>query len=130
MDQSLGVLHRVPDGAVVKRGPSCLPAGTRRWLCTRQTPPDRIAVAEVSESVDAPSDLASRPLNAEMLEAADIHDLHGADLPWKSLKSYVLLFLNGVLLADLVSETPKLIGDNTHDSDPVYPVDMGSTVRH
>jgi Rrf2 family protein len=93
-------------------------------------PADRIAVAEVSEAVDAPSDLASRPLNAEMLEAEDIDDLHGEDLPWKSLKSYVLLFLNGVFLADLVPERPKLIGDIAHDNDLAYPGDMGSTVRH
>lgn len=76
-------------------------------------PADRITVAEVFEAVDAPSDFATRPLNADTLEDGDIRDLHGTDLLWEALKSYVLLFLSGVSLADLAPETANLVGDNT-----------------
>ena len=75
--------------------------------------PGRITVAEVFEAVDAPSDFATRPLNADTLEDGDIRDLHGTDLLWEALKSYVLLFLSGVSLADLAPETANLVGDNT-----------------
>ena len=93
-------------------------------------PADRITVAEVFEAVDAPSDFANRPLNADTLQDEDIHDLHGTDLLWEALKSYVLLFLNGVSLADLAPQAANLIGVSTNDNDPIYPVDMGSTMRH
>ena len=76
-------------------------------------PADRITVAEVFEAVDAPSDFATRPLNADTLEDGDIRDLHGTDLLWEALKSYVLLFLSDVSLADLAPETANLVGDNT-----------------
>ncbi len=93
-------------------------------------PADRITVAEVFEAVDAPSDFASRPPNADTLEDEDIHDLHGTDLLWEALSSYVLLFLDGVSLADLVPDTANLVGDNANDNDLVYPVHMGSTLHH
>ena len=93
-------------------------------------PADRITVAEVFEAVDAPSDFANRPLNAETLEEDGIHDLHGTDLLWEALKSNVQLFLNGVSLADLAPEAASLVEDNTSDNEPVYPQDMGSTSRH
>ena len=93
-------------------------------------PADRITVAEIFEAVDAPSDFASRPLNADSPEHEDIHDLHGTDLLWVALKSYVLLFLNGVSLADLAPETANPVGDGTNDNDPVCHVDMDSTVQH
>ena len=93
-------------------------------------PADRITVAEVFEAVDAPSDFARRPLHVDRLEGEEIHDLHGTDLLWEALKSYVLLFLNGVSLADLAPEAADLVGDSTDDSDPVYPVDVESALRH
>lgn len=93
-------------------------------------PAHRITVAEIFEAVDAPSDLANRPLNADTLEDEDIRNLHGTDLLWEALKSYVLLFLNGVSLADLAPETDSLVGDDINDNAPVHRMDMDSTVRH
>ncbi|NIA72101.1 Rrf2 family transcriptional regulator [Pelagibius litoralis] len=88
-------------------------------------PAQRITVAEVFQAVDAPSNFASRPLNADTLEAADIHDLHGTDLLWEALKSAVLSFLNDVSLADLTPESPELISVGGNDR-----ADMRSTARH
>lgn len=93
-------------------------------------PADRITVAEVFEAVDAPSDFANRPLNAETLEEDDVHNLHGTDLLWEALKSNVQLFLNGVSLADLAPEAANQVEDSTSGNDPVYPQDLGSTSRH
>ena len=93
-------------------------------------PAHRITVAEIFEAVDAPSDLTNRPLSADTLEDEDIRDLHGTDLLWEALKSYILLFLNGVSLADLAPETDHLLDDSTNDNAPVYRVDMDSTVQH
>jgi len=93
-------------------------------------PAHRITVAEVFQAVDAPSDFANRQLNAETLEAEDIHDLHGTDLLWESLKSYILLFLNGVSLADLAPEATESISDDTNDEAQIYPFDMQSTAHH
>lgn len=93
-------------------------------------PAEQITVAEIFRAVDAPSDFASRPLNAETLEDEDVHELHGTDLLWVAMKSCVLLFLNGISLADLAPETVNPIGDVSDDNDWMYPVDMGSTARH
>ena len=93
-------------------------------------PAHRITVAEVFQAVDAPSDFAYRPLNADTLEVEDIHDLHGTDLIWEALKSYVLLFLNGVSLADVAPEASELISDDTNDEAQIYPFDMQSTAHH
>ena len=87
-------------------------------------PADRITVAEVFEAVDAPSGFANRLLNADTLEKEDIDDLHGTNLLWGALKSYVLLFLKGVSLADLAPEAANLVGADTSDNDRVHPVDM------
>ena len=97
-------------------------------------PADRITVAEVFEAVDAPSDFANRPLNADTLEDEEIGDLHGTDLLWEALKSYVLLFLNGVSLADLAPQAANLVNDSANDSandsDLLYRADMDSIVTH
>lgn len=61
-------------------------------------PAHRITVAEVFQAVDEPSDFANRPLNADTLEADDIDDLHGTDLLWEALKSYILLFLTSYFI--------------------------------
>ena len=91
---------------------------------------DQITVAEIFQAVDAPSDFASRPLNAETLEEEDVRELHGTDLLWVALKSSVLLVLNGISLADLAPEAANPIGEFTDDNDWICPVDMESTVRH
>lgn len=93
-------------------------------------PAHRITVAEVFQAFDDPSDFANRPLNADTLEADDIHDLHGTDLLWEALKSYVLLFLNGVSLAHLAPETADLISDDGSDQAAIFPTDMQSAAQH
>jgi Rrf2 family iron-sulfur cluster assembly transcriptional regulator len=93
-------------------------------------PAHRITVAEVFQAFDDPSDFANRPLNADTLEVDDIHDLHGTDLLWEALKSYVLLFLNGVSLADLAPEATESISDGTDDKAQIYPFDMELTAHH
>ena len=93
-------------------------------------PADRITVAEVFEAVDAPSDFANRPLNADTPEQEAIQDLHGTALLWEALRSYVLLFLNGVSLTDLIPAAANPTGDGANDNDPVYALDLNSTVPH
>jgi Rrf2 family iron-sulfur cluster assembly transcriptional regulator len=91
-------------------------------------PAHRITVAEVFQAVDAPSDFANRPLNADTLEAANIND--DTNLLWEALNSHVLLFLDSVSLADLAPEATELISDDTKDEAQIYPFDMQSTVYH
>ncbi|WP_373085943.1 Rrf2 family transcriptional regulator [Sneathiella sp.] len=63
-------------------------------------PAQRITVAEVLQAVDASSDFVNRPLNGNTLKADDTtNDLHSADRLCDALKSYALLFLDGVSLA-------------------------------
>ena len=68
-------------------------------------PAHRITVAEVFQVFDEPRDLHGRPLKPVTLEPEAIQNLHGTDLLWESLKSYILLFLNGVSLADIALES-------------------------
>ena len=97
---------------------------------TLARPAHRITVADVLQAVDQPSGLSVRPLNAARLEAVDVRNLHGTDLLWESLRGYVLLFLNGVSLADLTPETAELIGDDGADQVAIHAADMQSTARH
>lgn len=93
-------------------------------------PAHQIAIAEVFLAVGAQSDLANRPLNADMFEASDIHNLQGTDLLWESLKSYVLLFLMGVSLADIAPEATEMISDDTEEEAQIYPFDIRSKAHH
>lgn len=93
-------------------------------------PAEHITVAEVCQAVAEPVDLWIRPLNATTFEAEDVHNLHGTDLLWQSLKSSVLHVLNGVSLADLALEAADLIGGNDYRATPIYQTDMQSTARH
>lgn len=93
-------------------------------------PAERITVAEVFQAFDDPSDFANRPLNADKLEAEEIGNLHGTDLLWVSLKSYILLFLNGVSLADLAPEAVDLISDYGSDHAAIFSTDIQSTAQH
>ena len=62
----------------------------------------------------------------DTLEHEDIHDLHRTDFLWETLRSYVLLFLNGVSLADLAPEAANSAGENANDSNPIYLANTGS----
>ncbi len=93
-------------------------------------PAHRITVAEIFEALDQPSDLLDRPLNASTLEMTDINDLQGTDLLWEALKGYVMLFLNGVSLADLAPATASLIDDEAGGINAIHAVNMQSTAQH
>ena len=93
-------------------------------------PADRISVAEIFEAVDAPSDFPNRPLSADTLEDEDIRDLHGTELLWEGLKSYILLFLNGVSLSDLAPQADDPVGESTSENVAVCRVETASTARH
>jgi len=93
-------------------------------------PADRISVAEIFEAIDAPTHFPSRPNNADTLEDEAIRDLQGTDLLWEALKSYVLLFLNGVSLADLAPQVDDPVGESTRENVAVCRVETASTARH
>lgn len=93
-------------------------------------PADRISVAEIFEAVDAPAHFPGRPDNAGTLEDEAIRDLQGTDLLWEVLKSYVLLFLNGVSLADLAPEVDDPVGESTGENVAVCRVETASTAQH
>ena len=64
-------------------------------------PADRITVAQILEVFDDPRGLTRGPLNAVTLEPEEIGALQGTDLTWEALKSNIVLFLNGVSVADI-----------------------------
>lgn len=68
-------------------------------------PAEQISVAEIIEALDEPRILLDRPLNAVSLEPEGIGNLHGTDLLWEALKTSILLFLSGISLADIASDT-------------------------
>lgn len=96
-------------------------------------PADRIMIAEVFQTFDAPSSLTSYPSDAKPSKAEEAHDLHGADLLWEALRSYVLSFLSDVSLADVVSGASGVIDRHTSSIDEDDSVDafgMRPTMRH
>ncbi len=93
-------------------------------------PAERITVAEIFKAFDHPRVLNRRPLNAITLEPETIENLHGTDLLWEALNSRILLFLSGVSLADIATETAHLFADDETDSGPAFQAGMPSTTRH
>ncbi len=93
-------------------------------------PAERITVAEIFKAFDQPRVLNRRPLNAITLEPETIENLHGTDLLWEALNSRILLFLSGVSLADIATETAHLFTDDETDSSPAFQASMPSTTRH
>ena len=93
-------------------------------------PAHRITVAEVFHAFDEPRGLLDSPLNAVTLEHGSIQKFHGTDLLWESLKGYILLFLDGVSLADLALVTTDLIGDDSDHGSTIFLTGMQSTARH
>lgn len=97
---------------------------------TLARPAERITVADVFEAVDEPSGLSAPPLNATTLQAEDIRALGGTDLLWEMLRGYVLRFLDGVSLADLVPQTAILVDDDGTGHAAIHRPSMRSTARH
>ncbi len=93
-------------------------------------PADMITVAEIFKAFDEPRLLSRRPLNAITLEPEPLENLHGTDLLWEVLNSRILLFLSGVSLADIATETAHWFADDETDSSPAFGASMQSTARH
>ncbi len=93
-------------------------------------PADQITVAEIFEAFDEPRVLSRRPLNAITLEPETLNNLDGTDLLWEVLKSRILLFLSGVSLADIATETAHWCADDETDGSPAFGASMQSTARH
>ena len=93
-------------------------------------PADMITVAEILKAFDEPRVLTRRPLNAISLEPETLENLHGTDLLWEVLKSRILLFLSGVSLTDIATETARPFADDEADSSPAFGASMQSTARH
>ncbi len=90
-------------------------------------PADMITVAEIFTAFDDPHALSRRPLNAITLEPETLENLHGADLLWEALKSHILLFLSGVSLADIATETAHPFACDQTDSSLAFGASMQST---
>ncbi len=93
-------------------------------------PADLITVAEIFKAFDEPRVRSRRPLNAITLEPEPLENLHGTDLLWEALKSRILLFLSGVSLTDIATETTHPFADDQTDSNPAFETSMQSTARH
>ena len=87
-------------------------------------PAEMITVAEIFEAFDEPRVLRRRPLNAISLEPEPLENLHGTDLLWAVLNSRILLFLSGVSLTDLATETTHPFADDQTDSNPAFETSM------
>lgn len=68
-------------------------------------PPHRITVAEVFRAFGEPRTLDDRAVASRGLSDPEIDELGGTDLLWESLNGYILLFLDGVSLADIAPAT-------------------------
>jgi DNA-binding IscR family transcriptional regulator len=81
-------------------------------------PAHRITVAEVFRAFGEPHNLDNRPLALRDLSDLEVNELGGTDLLWEALNSYILLFLEGVSLADIVPATdaplPNHMGHTVH----------------
>jgi len=93
-------------------------------------PADRITVAEIFKAFDEPRVLNRRPLNAITLEPETIDNLDCTDLLWEVLKGRNLLFLSGVSLADIATETAHSLADDEPDNGFAFQASMQSTARH
>lgn len=93
-------------------------------------PAHRITVAEIFLAFDEPRDLISRPLDAVTLKPDFVQDLHGTDLLWESLRRYILLYLNGVSLADVAPETSGMPNDDADYWSTNSEENMQSTAWH
>jgi Rrf2 family transcriptional regulator, iron-sulfur cluster assembly transcription factor len=90
----------------------------RRPGCYLNRPAHRITVAEVFRAVCEPHNPDDRPLALRGLSDLEVNELGGSDLLWEALNSCILLFLEGVSLADIVPATdaplPNHMGHTVH----------------
>jgi Rrf2 family protein len=75
-------------------------------------PADRITVADVFRVFDEPRTLDGRVFPPASLDAVGNCRGFGTDLLWKALSSYILLFLEGISLADIAPDTDRALPDH------------------
>lgn len=85
-------------GLVTKEG------GPHAGYCLRR-PAHRISVAEVFRAFDASDGSDDGSSVTTSLSQSEIDALSGTSLLWEALNSYVLLFLEGVSLADIAPKS-------------------------
>ncbi len=93
-------------------------------------PADVITVAEIFRAFDEPRVLSRRLLNAITLEPEPLENLHGTDLLWEAIKNRILMFLSGVSLTDIATETAHPFADDETDRSLAFGASMQSTARH
>lgn len=86
-------------------------------------PAHRVTVFEALQVFDEPHLPGARAGNRHQTVA----DLCGTDLLWESLKGYVLLFLQGVSLADIAPEVPDHGASSTG---LVIPFETSTSAKH
>ena len=74
-------------------------------------PAHRITVAEVFRAFGELDTLDDRPGGPQNLSESEIDELGGTNLLWEALNSYILLFLEGVSLADIAAATNNEFSD-------------------
>ena len=75
-------------------------------------PVHRITVAEVFRAFGEPHALDDRPFASWSLSAPEIDQLGGTDLLWQALNGSILLFLEGVSLADIAPAADGATSDH------------------
>jgi len=91
---------------------------------------DRITVAEIVQALDERRDLDGRPANATTLKPEEIYNLHGTELLWESVSSYILLFLSGVSLADITLATDAVHQEDDNTRAAIFGGATDSMARH
>lgn len=89
-------------------------------------PAHRVTVFEALQAFDEPHLPGAKVGNRHQTVA----DLSGTDLLWESLKGYVLLFLQGVSLADIAPDSPEALDRGPSGSGLVIPFDAPTTAKH
>ena len=74
-------------------------------------PAHRITVAEVFRAFGEPRAVEDRSFAPRDLGDPELDKLGGTDLLWEALNSYILLFLEGVSLADIAPPTDREASD-------------------
>ena len=89
-------------------------------------PAHRVTVFEALQAFDEPHLPGARTGNPYRT----VGDLCGTDLLWESLKGYVLLFLQGVSLADIAPQSPELSDQGASGSGLVIPFGTPTSAKH
>ena len=89
-------------------------------------PAHRVTVFEALQAFDEPHLPGARTGSRHQTVA----DLCGTDLLWESLKGYVMLFLQGVSLADIAPEVPEMPDHGASSTGLVIPFETPTSTKH